>query len=353
MSASLPRFDNPLIEPMVSVVVVNYNGCEGLLRCLKSLFIDGYPHKEILVVDNASTDGSRAMLENLMASSDCQVNLLWSDRNLGYAGAVNLAMRSAAGCYLAILNMDVEVDAGWLEPLVAFLDAHPNVAAVNPLIALASHESINAAGQDIHITGLGFNKGLGRPLAEAGRNAFPISGIQGGAFVVRRSILELTGGMDARGFLYHEDVNLSWLLRLMGLELYCVPESLVRHDYFLSMYPAKLQLLERNRWAMLLAYLRWPAVVLLLPALILTEVLMWGYCILRGPAFGAAKLRSYKWVFSEWSHIRSRRHLAERLRAVSDWKVLSNLKWGYAWDQFRVLGKERGRSRRQPAELPM
>jgi GT2 family glycosyltransferase len=174
-----------------------------------------------------------------------------------------------------------------------------------------------------------------------------VSGLQGGAFVIRRELLERIGGMDATGFLYHEDVNLSWLLRLMGFDLFCVPDSVVRHDYFLSMYPEKLYLLERNRWAMLLAYLHRSSLLCLTPALIVTEVLMWSYCLLQGWAFMRAKLGSYRWVWARREQIRRRRKLAESVRALSDWQVLKKLRWSYAWDQFLVLGRERGPSRRQ------
>ncbi|MEK6288865.1 MAG: glycosyltransferase family 2 protein [Acidobacteriota bacterium] len=332
----------------VSVIVVNYNGAERLASCLDSLIADTYPTQQIIVVDNGSTDDSREVLDHL-ASLHSEVNLLWSDRNLGYAGGVNFALGSAHGEFIAVLNMDMTVKAGWLAPLVAFLKQRPEVGAVNPLIALADGKRINAVGQDIHVTGLGFNRWLGRPVEDIGHTPFRVSGIQGGAFLIRRTVLERMGGMDTTGFLYHEDVNLSWLLRLMGFDLYCVPESVVYHDYFLTMYPGKLHLLERNRWAMLLAYLHWSSLILLSPIFLITESLLWGYCLLRGWEFTRAKFASYRWAFRQWSQIKERRRLAESVRVISDWKLLRTLRWLYAVDQFLILGRERGDSRRQPA----
>jgi hypothetical protein len=134
----------------------------------------------------------------------------------------------------------------------------------------------------------------------------------------------------------------------MGFDLYCVPESIVFHDYFLTMYPGKLHLLERNRLAMLLAYLHWPSVVLLSPALLITEFLLWGYCLLRGWEFMRAKMTSYRWVLTHRPQIKKRRRLAESIRVISDWRLLSGLHWIYPIDQFMTLGRERGASRRQP-----
>jgi GT2 family glycosyltransferase len=327
--------------------VVNYNGGEHLLSCLEALGADSYPAREIIVVDNASADTSPTILRDIGARHPDLI-VLWSKENLGYAGGVNLALNAVSGGYVAVLNMDVIVDSGWLAPLIAFLEDHPRVGAVNPLIALSDRKRINAVGQSLHITGLGFNRHLGRLVESVDRKPVWVSGIQGSAFVIRRALLERMGGMDATGFLYHEDVNLSWMLNLMGFDLYCVPDSVVRHDYFLSMYPAKLHLLERNRWAMLLAYLHRSTLLLLIPALMATEMLMWAYGLLRGWSFIKAKALSYQWVFRHWRQIAERRRLADSLRLLSDWQLLRRLRWTYAWDQFVVLGRERGPSRRQP-----
>ena len=327
--------------PLVSIVVVNYNGGENLSRCLETLRADSYSAREIIVVDNASADTSPIILKDLSARH-ADLIVLWSRQNLGYAGGVNLALTAASGSYVAILNDDIIVDAGWLAPLIAFLEDRPEVGAVNPLIVLADRKHVNALGQTLHITGLGFNRHLGRLVKSVSREPARVSGIQGGAFVIRRALLERMGGMDATGFLYHEDVNLSWLLNLMGFDLYCVPESVVRHDYSLSVDPAKLHLLERNRWSMLLAYLHRSTLVLLLPVLVVTEMLMWIFCLLRGRQFIRAKARSYQWVFRHREQAAERHRLAKSLRLRSDWQLLKRLHWRYAWGQFVALGRERG-----------
>jgi GT2 family glycosyltransferase len=305
-----------------------------------------HPPQQLLVVDNASTDQSLALIAEL--GIKCQeIAIIRSSRNLGYAGGVNLALPAVTGKYIAVLNMDVIVERGWLEPLLAFLDKNKKAGAVNPLITLADGSKINAAGQEVHISGLGFNRWLGRPAGVIAKTPVRVPGIQGAAFVTHRVLLERIGGMDVSGFLYHEDVNFSWLLRIMGYELYCVPESVVRHDYSLSMYPEKLYLLERNRLVMLLSYLHKSTLLCLTPALVLTETLMWVYCLLSGWSFSRAKLASYRWVFGRWKQIARRRRLTESMRAISDWHVLRKLRWSYAWGQFLVLGRERGRSKRR------
>jgi GT2 family glycosyltransferase len=333
--------------PLVSVVVVNYNGGDDLERCLLSLGRqDPAPSAEVLVVDNASADGSLDLAERVAADFE-SMRVLASPVNRGYAGAVNFALEEARGAYVAVLNMDVTVERGWLGPLVGFLEANPDTGAVCPLMLLeADPGRINAAGQDIHVTGLGFNRWLGRPRERAGGAPIEVSGLHGGAFLIRRELLDRFGGWDESGFLYAEDVQLSMLVQLVGADIHCVPASTVRHDYHLTMHPEKLFLLERNRGWTVLTDLRGPTRLALLPVFALTELLMWGYCLLRGPAFLRAKARTYGWLRSHRAELRARRRFVDSIRSRSDRQLLRRLRWNYAWSQFVTLGRERGVSER-------
>lgn len=341
----------PSPTPMASVVVVNYNGREHLAECLTALCADeAITPYEILVVDNASTDDSAAMADEYAARCPF-IQSLRSPINRGYAGGLNFALPHAKGEYIAVLNPDVVVTPGWLMHLTQFLETHPNVGAVNPLILLydGDEERINAAGQALHITGLGFNRWLGQPRARAGHRPTRVTGIQGSAFVIRRATLDAMGGWDESGFLYQEDIELSWLLQTMGYDLYCLPEVIVRHKYHLTMYPEKLFLLERNRLAMLAANLKKRTLILLSPLLALTEIMMWIYCLVRGPDFVRAKIACYFWVARRRARIQARKQRIQSLRRRTDLQLLRRFSWGYAWDQFAALGRERGESKRKPA----
>jgi GT2 family glycosyltransferase len=337
----------PGSAPLVSVIVVNYNGADALGRCLEALAADtDDASAEVLVVDNASSDGSDLIAE-AAADRHESVRLLRSPTNRGYAGAVNLALSEARGAYVSVLNMDVVVSPGWLDPLISFLEATPDAGAACPLIVLESDPGrINAAGQDVHVTALGFNRWLEQPRERAGVAPFRVSGLHGAAFLLRRDLFESIGGWDESGFLYHEDVELSWLLTLAGKEIHCVPASIVSHDYHLTMFPEKLFLLERNRWSMLLANTRRLTRLALSPLLALSELMMWGYCLLRGPSFLRAKLDSYRWLSTHRERIRERRRFIDAHRRRSDWGVLRRMHWGYPLDQFLTLGRERGESER-------
>jgi len=331
--------------PEVSIVVVNFDGARSIGECLASLVADESPRREIFVVDNASRDDSADRVERFAAGRS-DVRLLRSPDNLGYAGGVDFALPRCRGRYVAVLNMDLVAEPGWLGPLVDHLDRHPDVAAVNPLVMLRDGHRVNAAGQWIHVTGLGFNRGLGRERSAFGQSPFEISGLNGAAFVVRRELLERIGGMDTGGFLYHEDVNLSWLLRMMGHTLACVPGSAVRHDYFLSMHAEKLFLLERNREAMLRTHLEPDTRRRLWFWRLTTELLMWTYALLRGPAFLRAKARAGRWVRDHREQIRARRDLVSRHRVMPDAEVMRTMIRRYPLGQLATLARERGAPRR-------
>jgi GT2 family glycosyltransferase len=315
--------------------------------CLRALLEDSSGvETEIVVVDNASSDDSAAIAERLAEEHD-SLRLVRSSTNRGYAGAVNVALPETRGEHVAVLNMDVVVSAGWLDPLVALLEAKPDAGAACPLIVLESDPGqINAAGQTLNKTGLGFNRCLGKPRETAGSEPFAVTGLHGAAFMIRRGLLEALGGWDESGFLYFEDVELSWLLRIAGHEIWCVPDSTVIHDYHLTMFPHKLFLLERNRRKMLLADLQGRTRLAISPLLALTELMMWAYCLLRGPKFLRAKRESYGWVRANRAQIRARHQQIESVRRRSDWEVLRGLRWGYPLDQFLTLGRERGPSSR-------
>jgi GT2 family glycosyltransferase len=328
-----------------TVVIVNYRSGKHLAGCLESVMAD--PPARVIVVDNASGDASFEPAAR-WAERDPRVELVVSPTNLGLAGAVDLVLESITTPYLIPLNPDTVVHAGWWQRLVAALEADSRTAVACPLVLIQGSQTVNSAGQHLHVTGLGFNRMLGQPASVVPAFNHPVPGLHGTAFAIRTGALRQIGGWDATGFLYHEDVALSWSLRLAGLEIVCVPWAVVEHDYHLTMSPDKLHLLERNRWAMLLAHLRPGTLLLLSLPLLLTEAMVLALCVRRGPRFLAAKARSWRWVWGHRSEIRVWRRRVQSLRMVPDRRVLAALRWSYPLGQATTLARETGPSTRVP-----
>lgn len=331
----------------MTTVVVNYRSGRDLEACLDRLLEDEAHLAKVIVVDNDSRDGSLEGARQRQTSDD-RIELVESRVNRGLAGGVNLVLDKVETPYLAILNPDVSVHNGWLGPLVEVMGADPTVGATCPLVVMTGTDQVNSAGQVIHVSGLGFNRNLGSHLESVAGTVEEVGGLHGAAFLIRTDLLRALGGWDDTGFLYHEDVALSWDILLAGSRIVCVPDSVVDHDYHLTMYPDKLHLLERNRWALLLSHLRGGRLVLLGPALIMTELMIWVLCLLRGPRFVIAKTRSYRWLWRQRGAIRVWRDRVFS-RPVYDAKRLRrSTVLRYPISQVIALGAERGPSSRVP-----
>lgn len=318
----------------VAVAVVAYNDEDGIKRCVHTLraAVDA----PIIVVDNHSDDDTWALVEELAAGFH-DITAHRTEDNAGYAAAVNIARSMVDTEFLAVTNADCTSTGDWVTPIVDYLEEHPEVAAASPTIGLKGQAALNAEGLDIQKAGFGFNRHLGWPLEAASTSPNRVPGVQGTAFVLRLHTFDEIGGWYAGGFLYHEDVELSWALRLAGNEISHVPTPLVMHDYELTMSPEKLFLLERNRLEMLATDLGTATRIALAPLLLAAEAAVWLYAARKGSGLASAKLRSYR-SLSQRRRIREeRRRQVAGFRRISDADLLRSMQWRYPRSQTKAL----------------
>lgn len=314
----------------VSVIVVNYNGMPHIDTCISSVLRQNHAEFELIFVDNASTDASLSYARTKFSDLIFVAN----DTNLGYAGGINAGLACATGQYIAPLNTDTEVTPNWLSNMVSFLEANPLAGAVTPEVLLFDRrDTINAQGLNIHVTGLGFCRALHRKNGGS-RRPVKVPGVSGCSCLVRRHLLEQMGGAPRWCFMGNEDVILSWLLRLMGYEVYCLPESTVFHKYSLKMDPQKLFRLEKNRQLLLLSTLRPLSFLAGLPILLAIELMVIVYSLVKGPSYIRAKFRAYATVWRERSNTKQRRAQYKLLRKISDLALFRRLSWNLAWTQL-------------------
>ena len=216
----------------VTVAILNYNGEEMLGRFLPSV-LQNSPGARIVVADNASTDGSVAFMKEHFPG----VGLILLDRNYGFAEGYNRVMEHVDTEYVLLLNSDVEVTPGWLEPLVAALDADENVVACQPKVLdykRKSHfEYAGAAGGFIDRYGYPFCRGRIFDAVEEDKGQYDtvadIFWATGAALFVRTAAYRDAGGLDGRFFAHMEEIDLCWRLRARGHRIVCVPASTVYH----------------------------------------------------------------------------------------------------------------------------
>jgi GT2 family glycosyltransferase len=303
--------------PLVSVVVVCWNAKQHLRDCLDSLHRQTHPSLEVIVVDNGSTDGTSEYVQ----STYPWVRLHALDRNTGYAPANNLGFRLAKGEYLVVLNPDTEVEPDFAGELVRAVDQDGVGLATSRICLFDDRARINACGNEIHLTGLGTCRGLGRPAKDFD-SAQRVASVSGCAFMIRRDVLDRIGGFDEDYFLYVEDTDLSLRARLAGYGIAYAPKSVVYHKYALRMTPDKFYFIERNRRLTLIKNFRWGTLVALLPPLALTGLLMWTYAVLHGPKFFRAKLQAHVWIYRNWSLVLEKRRRTQMLRQAPDREVV-------------------------------
>ncbi len=213
-------------KPLASIVIPNWNGAHHLPICLNALRAQTYPHCEVILVDNGSTDGSPA----LVAERYPEVRLLALDRNLGLTGGNNLGFRAALGDVLISLNNDTEAAPDFVEALVTALLDHPEAGiAAAKILLFDRRRVIHSAGDGYGVDGIPFNRGVWQQ--DEGQFDEPgwIFGGCGGAVAYRRAMLDDIGLFDESFFMYCEDVDLNWRAQLAGWRCWYTPDAVVYH----------------------------------------------------------------------------------------------------------------------------
>lgn len=244
--AAAPRSSGDRARPEVTVVVVTWERRDLVLRSLESLRAQTVPHR-VVVVDNASHDGTAAAVREAHPGA----TVVELEENRGFAGGVVAAMDHVHTRFVALLNNDAVAEPRWLESSLAVLE-DSTVAAVTAKMVLdqPGPSLINNAGVVLLPTGYGADRGLGQPDGPEFDVPAEVFAFSGGAVVMRTLAAAAVGGFAADWFLYYEDTDLSWRLRLAGWRIVFDPGSVVRHAHGASSDPSSAAFAfytERNR----------------------------------------------------------------------------------------------------------
>jgi len=235
-------------HPLVSVIVVNWNGLDYLPGCLDSLAAQSYPALETIVVDNGSTDGS---VEYLRGRRTERLMLLEQPANLGFAGGNNVGIRASKGAYVALLNNDAEADPEWVQALVAAAEADPSIGMCASRIYVWKRPGL-LDGAGLIVSGDGIGRARGRLESDGERYQREADVLlpSACAALYRRAMLDEVGLFDEDFFAYCEDTDLGLRARIAGWRCRYVPGATVRHRYSGSTAahsPFKAFHVERNR----------------------------------------------------------------------------------------------------------
>lgn len=320
------------MNPRVDVVVVLWKSLPFLEALFESFATLNYPRDAVTIhiVDNASPDGAGKVVK---AQYLAHPNPRWPKiilhepgSNLGFAAGNNLVLKQSTADYAYLLNHDATFTPDALKNAVAAAEAHQNAGAIQSLITLAQNrEKLNSTGNQIHFAGFGFCDGYLEPVATAPKDVKPIMYASGAAALYRMSALKKVGLFDETLFMYHEDLELGWRLRLAGYGSLLAPASFVAHHYEFSRSIQKWEWMERNRWIVLLTHFRIPTLIVLAPALVAIEVMVWMSSIASGWVHQKARVAAWFCKPSSWKYLFQKRRAIQALRTTPDHAILKHM----------------------------
>lgn len=219
--------------PRVSIIIVTWNAKALLQQCLPSVVATDYPDLEIILADNASEDGSA----DWVAAAFPSVKIVRHPENWAFCRGNNAAIPHATGQYVLLLNNDVEVPPSWLRPLVAAMEADPQVAAVQPKLlqhqVRTAFEYAGASGGFLDAYGYPFTRGRLFFTLEPDHGQYDdardVFWATGAALLLRRSALDEVGLLDEQFFMHMEEIDLCWRLQRAGYRVRVEPTSEVYH----------------------------------------------------------------------------------------------------------------------------
>jgi len=220
-------------SPNVAIVILNWNGQKYLEQFLPSVLSTNYADYKVVVADNGSADDSVAFLEKNYPG----IRLIRFTQNYGFAKGYNEALKQVDADYYVILNSDVEVQPGWLQPMVDLLEKDKHIAACQPKLLSYNDKKMfeyaGGAGGWLDKYGYPFAKGRIFDISEEDHGQYneaePIFWASGAALFIRSSVFHEMKGFDAYFFAHQEEIDLCWRIQLAGYKIYSCPASVVYH----------------------------------------------------------------------------------------------------------------------------
>lgn len=305
-----------------SVIIVTHNSAELVGPVLDALE-DG-EGSEIIVVDSASTDDTLAIVDRHIGDKS-RARVIALDENVGFAAGTHTGADAAAGDVLVFLGHDTVPQPGWLAPLAAAATDDGVGAAMATIEDAETPGTFNTSGGHLTYFGLAWVSDLGEPIPEGESGLLPVPFPSGAAMAITRERWEQFGGFRKSFFMYHEDTDLGWRLRLADLGVVRVAESRVLHHYDFARSPKKLFWLERNRRTLLSTNYRRPTRIILAPAFLMVDAGIW--LVARRDGWADERRRASVPERGGGASRRAARKLVEDNRRVGDSAILRSMEW--------------------------
>jgi len=297
-------------RPSVTAVLVAFGPMTTLVEAVERVLSSDGVDLDVVVVDN----GAEAPVIERLAGRE-RVRVLHAGGNLGFGGAVNLAVSTSSADLVALVNPDVVVEPDTLRRLVDVAST-PGCGIASASVRLLDRpQLLNSAGGAIHFLGLGWAEGYLQPATSAASDR-DVTAASGACMVLRRDRFLELGGFTEELFLYHEDAELSLRCWQRGWTVRYVADAVALHDYDFGRNPRKLHLMERNRLIVVLTCYSGRMLLLLAPALVAYELGITALAVVQG--WGREKATGWVWLARNAGWLRRRRHGVQAARRLAD-----------------------------------
>jgi len=307
-----------MTQPLVSIIILNYNAGQILLDCFESVIKTNYDNFEIIIVDNASEDKSYRKCKEKFE----RTRIIENGKNLGYCEGNNIGIREAKGDYIVILNPDTIVESNCIEELISAYSKFGEGLYQPKILSLNEKQVLQSTGNMLHIFGFGFAKDKGRKDGEGDEEIKKIGYASGTCLFTSRNVLDKVGLLDSFLFLYHDDLDLGWRASQIGINSYYVPKSKIYHveSYSLKWSAKKFYWLERNRKYCLLTHYSKNTYAKMYSSLCLVDLFVWFFYISKG--FLGAKIKAELDIRRNRKLIETKYQELEKKKTVPDEKII-------------------------------
>ncbi len=308
-------------EPLISIVVLNYNAGDLLLNCVESLKKSSYNNFEILIVDNISSDNSQTKCKEKFPD----IKLIQNEKNLGYCGGNNVGINHAKGDYIVILNPDTIVDSDWLKELIFAYEEFGEGLYQPKILSVNEDNILQSTGNMFHIFGFGYARDKGKRNSDGIQEIEKIGYASGTCLFTSRKVLDQVGLLDEFLFLYHDDLDLGWRAAHLGISSFYVPKSKIFHveSYSLKWSSKKFYWLERNRKYCLLTHYSKNTYKKMRFTLLVIDFFVWCFYLSRG--FLNAKIKAELDIIRNRDIIEKKYIELENKKIVSDEEIIKKL----------------------------
>jgi|TARA_B110000263_G_scaffold45727_1_gene37787 hypothetical protein len=310
-------------DPLISIVILNYNAGDLLIDCIDSIQKSNYKNYEIIVVDNISKDKSHKKCKEKFPN----IKLIENSENLGYCEGNNVGLRVTNGEFVVILNPDTIVDPSWLSELLQAYRKNGDGIYQPKFLASTDHSMLLSTGNMIQIFGFGYSRAKGDIDKKQYENFEKIDFASGTCIFTSKKIIEEIGLFESFLFAFHDDFELCWRGALIGINSFYVPSAIVYHPiegYSFKWSPLKFKLLERNRKYCLLTLYSRSTFYKMIPGLLLVDIAVLFFYLSKG--LGKMKIAADIEILKNLGKINEKYKKNQEKRKIADKELIKQFK---------------------------